>query len=72
MDKKDYFYYGKLYGIPIYYQPEEKEVVPRNKLCEMLFHLYAIIILPLTSRIEVKIKKKTITREELKKRGLVE
>ena len=72
MRKEDYFYYGLLYGIPIYYQPEEKEVVPRNKFYEFLFHLYAIFMLPFTDRIEVKIFKKTITREELKKKGLVE
>ena len=77
-DKKDVFYYAKLYGIPIYFQPEENEVVPRNAFCGFLLLLLALIILPILRLIPdnaefgVKIYHKTITREELIKKGVVE
>lgn len=76
-DKKDFFYYAKLYGIPIYFQPEENEVVPRNVFCGFLLFLLALIFLPISRFIPddaefgIKIYKKTITREELREKGLI-
>ena len=29
MDKQDIFYYAKLNGVPVYFQPEENEVIGR-------------------------------------------
>ena len=36
-DKKDIFYYARLYGIiPIYFQPEDNEVIPANRFWEFI------------------------------------
>ena len=71
MEKKDYFYYACYYGVPIYLQPEENEIVARNKLCNFLLDYIAIPIgIHLGHRI--KVYKKTITRQELIQKGLLE
>ena len=73
MNKEDYYYYGTLYGIPIYFQPDVSEVVPRNKfygfLLDLLIPFYSYLSM---KGFAVKIYKKTITREELVEKGLVE
>lgn len=69
-DKKDIFYYAKLNGIPVYFQPEENEVVGRNKVCEWLLDNCVIPLSEYTGY-EIKLYHKTITREELKKKGVI-
>ena len=36
MNKKDIFYYAKLNGVPVYFQPEENEVIGRNWFCNLM------------------------------------
>ena len=70
MEKKDYFYYGCYYGVPIYLQPEKNEIVARNKIGDFLLDYIAIPIgMHLGHRIRVF--KKTITRQKLIKKGLI-
>ena len=45
MNKKDYFYYAKFYGIPVYFQPEENEMVGRNRFYNLLLDLVISVIL---------------------------
>ena len=71
MNKKDYFYYGKLNGIPIYFQPEENEVVPRNKLCSFLLFITEPFFVS-QHYFAIRIKRKTITRSELIQKGLIQ
>lgn len=75
-DKKDVFYYASYCRVPVYFQPEDNEVVPRNKFCGLLLEICDLLITPvyvfLGNGFPIKIYKKTITREELKKKGLVE
>lgn len=71
MNKKDYFYYGKLNGIPIYFQPEENEVVPRNKLCAFLLTI-TVPFFVLQPNFAICIQQKTITRSELIQKGLIQ
>jgi len=73
MDKQDIFYYAKLHKIPIYFQPEHNEVVERNLFCEFLLWLF-ILFEPLfvsEEGFKIEIEHRTITREELKKKGLI-
>lgn len=64
MDKQDIFYYAKLNGVPIYFQPEENEVVGRNWFCKLLLSIQEFFGY---SEIKIEIEHKTITREEIKK-----
>ena len=66
-DKKDIFYYAKFYGIPIYYQPEENEIIGRNWFCDLLLRLFEPIE-PFICKdgFRIAIKHKTITRQEIK------
>lgn len=67
MDKQDIFYYAKFYGIPVYYQPEENEMIGRNWFYNFLLDW---IIIPFVlffgdDEFAVKIECRTITREEI-------
>lgn len=73
MKKEDYFYYGKLHGIPIYFQPEDNMVVGRNKFCDFLLWLtepFEIFFLA-ENGFAITIENRTITRQELKERGVL-
>ena len=63
MNKKDIFYYAKFYGIPIYFQPEENEIVGRNWLCNVILDIIEPFII--SEQFKIKIYNKTITREEI-------
>ena len=74
-DKKDIFYYAKLYGvIPIYFQPENNEVIPRNWFWEAI--LWALepfepLFVNPDVGFRIDVIHKTITREELRKKGVI-
>ena len=74
IDKKDLFYYAKFNGIPVYFQPEENEIVGRNRFCEFLLIITAPFERFFISEkgFKIVIEHRTITRHELKNRGLVE
>lgn len=67
MNKRDIFYYVKADGIPCYYQPETNEVIPRNKLCELLMdiQIYFWEIFGTPEQFKITIYHKTITRQEI-------
>lgn len=70
MNKEDIFYYAKLNGIPIYFQPENNEVVPRNRFFEWLMDIQDFIsdiFEPTYQFFKITIYKKTITRQEIEK-----
>lgn len=67
MNKRDIFYYAKFYGIPVYYQPEENEIIGRNRFYDFLLNW---IVIPFVlffgdDEFAVKIERRTITREEI-------
>lgn len=68
MDKKDIFYYGKYFGIPIYFQPEENEIVGRNWFCNLLLKIIEPFEQFLVSEngFKITIEHKTIKRWEIK------
>ena len=62
-DKKDIFYYARFYGIPIYFQPEENEIVGRNWFWNILLTIIEPFIV--SQQCKIKIYNKTITRQEI-------
>ena len=74
-DNKDIFYYGRLFGvIPIYFQPEHNEVIPRNWFWEAVLWALepfeSLFVNPYVG-FRIHVIHKTITREELKKKGVI-
>lgn len=69
MNKEDIFYYAKMNGIPIYFQPENNEVVPRNRFFEWLMDIQDSIynIFGMPEQFKIIVYKKTITRQEIEK-----
>ena len=67
MNKKDYFYYAKFYGIPVYFQPEENEMVGRNRFYNFLLYLVIPVILFFSDAEEfgLTIENRTIKREDI-------
>ena len=61
-DKRDIFYYAKLNGVPIYFQPEENEVIGRNWFCKLLLDIQEFFGY---SEFRIEIEHRTITREEI-------
>ena len=45
MNKQDIFYYAKLNGVPVYFQPEENEMVGRNRFYNFILNLVIPVIL---------------------------
>ena len=74
MDKRDVFYYAKLHKIPIYFQPEHNEVVGRNIFCDFLLWLIQPFEPLFVSEegFKFEIEHRTITRDELREKGLLE
>lgn len=71
MNKKDYFYYGKMDFVPIYYQPETHEAYGINSFCDFLLNILADIHEFTGTKFKISIKPKTIKRyqiQSLKKR----
>lgn len=68
MDKRDIFYYAWFYGIPVYYQPEENEMVGRNRFYNFLLDLVIPVILFFSDAEEfgLTIEHRTIKREDIK------
>lgn len=64
MNKHDVFYYAKLNGVPIYFQPDDNEVVPRNIFCKLLLDIQEFFGY---LDFRVTLYHKTIKREEIKK-----
>lgn len=64
---KDIFYYAKLNGIPVYFQPEENEIVGRNWFCELLLKVIMVFEPLFVSEegFKIEIEHRTITREEI-------
>ena len=69
MNKEDIFYYAKMNGIPIYFQPENNEVVPRNRFFEWLMDIQDSIYntFGTPEQFKIIVYKKTITRQEIEK-----
>ena len=72
-DKKDIFYYARFYGIPIYYQPEEGEIIGRNWFYNKLVDIAIVILMFLFNVIgdfdyKITILHKTITRQAIKEK----
>lgn len=67
MNKRNIFYYAKFYGIPVYFQPEENEMIGRNCFYDFLLKYFAIpfVLLFGGNEFAVKIEHRTITREEI-------
>ena len=67
MNKKDYFYYAKFYGIPVYFQPEENEMVGRNRFYNFLLDLVIPVIIFFSDAEEfgLTIANRTIKREDI-------
>ena len=67
MNKKDYFYYAKFYGIPVYFQPEENEMVGRNRFYNLLLDLVIPVILFFSDAEDfgLTIENRTIKREDI-------
>ena len=65
-DKKDIFYYARFYGIPIYFQPEENEIVGINWFWNILLTIIEPFIV--SQQFKIKIYNKTITRQEIKEK----
>ncbi len=67
MNKRDIFYYAKFYGIPVYFQPEENEMIGRNCFYNFLLNRIVIpfVLLLDVNEFAVKIEHRTITREEI-------
>lgn len=74
MNKQDIFYYAKLHKIPIYFQPEDNEVVGRNLFCEFLLWLIQPFEPLFVSEkgFKIEIEHRTITRDKLIDKGLLE
>ena len=74
MKREDYFYYGKLHGIPIFFQPEDNTVIGRNRFCEFLLWLIEPFEEYLATEygFAIVIEKRTITRQKLIEKGLLE
>lgn len=68
MNKQDIFYYAKSDGIPCYYQPEENEMVGRNRFYNFLLDLVIPVILFFSDAEEfgITIENRTIKREDIK------
>ena len=68
IEKKDIFYYAKFYGIPVYFQPEENEIVGRNWfydfLLDLLLKLFGTFLFS-ENVFNIKIEHKVITRQEI-------
>ena len=71
MNKKDFFYFASYYGVPIYYQPEDNEIVGRNKLCDFLLEHYAIPMGVYFGH-RIKLRNKCVSRQRLIDKGLLE
>lgn len=69
MNKEDIFYYAKSDGIPCYFQPENNEIIPRNKLCEILMNIQEKLwdVFGTPEEFKIVVYKKTITRQEIEK-----
>lgn len=67
MNKQDIFYYAKFYGIPVYFQPEENEIIGRNWFYDFLLNRIIIpfILLFGVNEFAIKIEHRTIKREEI-------
>ena len=67
MNKKDYFYYAKFYGIPVYYQPEEKEMIGRNWFYNFLLEIVLTFVVFFSDEeeFELEIENRTIKRQEI-------
>lgn len=63
--KIDIFYYAKLNGIPIYFQPENNEVIPRNFVCKLILDIQEFLGF---TGFEIKLYHKTITRKEISRK----
>lgn len=68
-EKTDIFYYGYFYGVPVFFQPETNELLPRNRLYLYLLHLVIPVVGQFTNEFGVKLIHRTITREKLKLKG---
>ena len=70
MNKRDIFYYATVEGVPCYYQPETEEIIPRNKLCELLMNVQDWFWnrFGAPDKFTIVIHKKTITRERIEER----
>ncbi|MBO7733779.1 MAG: hypothetical protein J6S67_14540 [Methanobrevibacter sp.] len=64
---KDIFYYARFYEIPIYFQPEENEMIGRNWFYNFLLYWIVIpfVLLFGSNEFAVKIEHRTITRQEI-------
>lgn len=69
MTKQDIFYYAKADGIPCYYQPETEEIIPRNKLCELLMDIQNWFwdIFGTPEQFKIVIYHKAIIRQKIEK-----
>jgi hypothetical protein len=67
MNKRDIFYYAKFYGIPVYYQSEENEMVGRNWFYNLLLDIVLTFVVFFCNEEEFKleIENRTIKREEI-------
>lgn len=75
-DKKDVFYFASLYGVSIFYQPEDNEIVPRNAFCGFVLDICLLFAQPICDFLgigfPIKIYNRTITRQELKELGVLQ
>lgn len=67
MNKKDYFYYAKFYGIPVYFQPETNEVIGRNWFYNLLLYLITPFEPFFVSEegYKIEVENRTIKRQEI-------
>jgi len=67
MNKHDIFYYAKLNGVPVYFQPEENEMVGRNWFYNLLLDIVLTFVVFFCNEEEFKIEieNRTIKREEI-------
>ena len=70
MNREEYYYYATCNGIPIYYQPETTDIIPRNKICDWLMDIqeYFWNIFGTPEEIKIVIYKKTITKQKIEKK----
>lgn len=70
MGKKDIFYYATVQGVPCYYRQETEEIIPRNKLCELLINVQDWFWdrFGAPEQFTIVIHKKIITRQEIEEK----
>lgn len=65
--KEDTFYYAKYNGIPCYFQPEENELIGRNKVCDILLDIALFFNILFGNKFKLKLEHRTIARRDIKK-----